>query len=386
MKNILLRKRKLKVGIVLTTLSSLLILYSVSYGNDGSRQAMPETEYAEFLDTAAALTKANYENINSWQGEISIQEDDNYYGEKCRNLQIDADDPASGSNRIRRSVSSSVKFTVDIQNDKLYTALAQPIVKYKALDLDRDIDVKERYSPVISIVTSEEYLSYQPNHTYGYDRKINGKWAGRKAFRQPVRKVNGEQWGHVRDPRKYFFNGNRAIWEELQALSNFITNPATDIPEGKTPQISITTENIDDHTKTHIKGGFYGSPDCTNCENEFVYIIMTLDSSVGFNLVRREVTSKTGKILQTWDITYEKNGDVYLPKTIHFVMFDSSEDKIRFDSQITFTKSILNAPISTETFNYSNLGLKDGDVFIDKILNKGFRYDAATKKLTPVEK
>ena len=46
----------------------------------------------------------------------------------------------------------------------------------------------------------------------------------------------------------------------------------------------------------------------------------------------------------------------------------------------------MNAPIPTETFKYSNLGLKDGDVFIDKILGKEFRYEVATKKLTPVEK
>jgi len=347
---------------------------------------MPESEYAEFLDTAEALTEANYEHISTWQGEISIQEDDYYYGKKCRYLAIDADDPASGSNSICRSVSASSKFAVDIRNDKLYTALIQPIVKYKALDLDRDVDVKERYSPVISIVTSDEYLNYEPSLTYGYDRKINGKWVGRKAFRWPVERVKGEQWGHVRDPRRYFFNGNRAIWEELYALRNFITNPSPDIPEGKAPQISITTENIDGHTRTHIKGGFYGSPDCTNCENEFVYIIMTLDDSVGLNLVRREVTNKTCKTLQTLDITYEKIEDVYVPKTIHYLIFRSSDGKIRFDSQITFTKSILNAPIPTETFNYSNLGLKDGDILSDKIANKEFQYEAATKELKPVEK
>ncbi len=385
MKTDMIQKRTSIFSIVFITLLSLLILYSVSYGNNGQIQPMPESEYAEFLDTAAVLIEANYENISTWQGEMSIKEDDYLYGEMCRNLQIPEDDPAYSSKSIRRSVSASSKFAVDIRINKLYTELI-PVVKFKALDLNRDVDVKERYSPVISIVNSDEYLNYQPNHTYGYEREINGKWVGRKAFRWPVKRVKGEQWGHVRDPRKYFFNGNRAIWEELSALRNHITNPSPDIPEGKAPQISITTENIDGHTKTHIKGGFYGSPDCTGCENSFVYITMTLDSAVDLNLVRREVTRKNGKTLQTLDITYEKIGDVYVPKTIHFIIFSSSDGKIRFDSQITFTKSILNAPIPTETFNYSNLGLKDGDLFIDEILNKEYRYEAATKQLKPVEK
>jgi len=273
-----------------------------------------------------------------------------------------------------------------MQNNRLYTALVLPTVKFKALDLDRDVVVNTRYSPIISIVTSDEYLSYESNHTYGYDPDtvIDGKWVGRKAFRLPVEKVKGEQWGHVRDPRRYFFVGDRAVWEELYALRNFITNPSTDIPEGKAPQISIATEEMGDHTKTHIKAGFYGSADCANCENEFVYIIMTLDSSVGLNLSRREVTDKTGKTLQTFDITYEKISHVYVPKTIHYITFSFPERKKQFDSWITFTKSILNNPIPAEMFTYKNLGLKDGDKFIDKVLDKEYTYKEG--KLIEVEK
>ncbi|HIJ72047.1 MAG TPA: hypothetical protein HPP87_11905 [Planctomycetes bacterium] len=387
MKTILIQKRALIVGTLLTTLFSQLILYSVSYGNNGSIRPMPEAEYAEFLDAAEAFTQANYERISTLQGEISIQEDNYLYGETCRRLQISEDDPAYSSNSIRRRITNSVeKFAVDVRNNKLYTELTFPNVKYKALDLDRDVTVKEKYSSVISIVTSDEYLTYEPGLTYGYEKKTNGKWVGRKAFRWPVKRVKGEQWGHVRDPRKYFFNGHRAIWEELSALRNHITNPSPDIPEGKEPQISITTEEIGENTKFQIKGGFHGSEDCANCENNFVYIIMTLDNSVGLNLVRREVTRKNGETLQTLDITYEKIDDVYVPKTIHYMIFLSSDGKIRFDSQITFTKSVLNAPIPTETFEYTNLGLKDGDIFSDKIANKEFQYEAATKKLKPVEK
>jgi hypothetical protein len=376
MKTILMHKRTSIISAVLTTLFSLLILYSVSYGNSGSIQSMPESEYVDFLDTAAALTKANYEKISSWQGEISIQEDNYLYGETCRLLQIDANDPAARSDSIRRSVSDSVKFATDVRNNKLYTALIRPTIKFKALDLDRDVVVKGRYSPVISIVTSDEYLSYQPNHNYTYDRDtiINGKWVGRKAFRLPVEKVKGEQWGHVRDPRRYFFPDKKPVWEELYKLRNVITNPSTDIPAGKAPQISIAIEEMGDNIKTHIKAGFYGSADCTSCENEFVYIIMTLDSSVGLNLIRREVTDRIGKTLQTLDITYETIGHVYVPKTIHYITFSFPEQKKLFDSQIMFTKSVLNVPIPAETFNHRNLGLKDGDRFIDKILGKKFTY------------
>lgn len=375
MKTIIVYKKATIIGAVLTTLFSLSILHGISYGNSGTITPMPESEYAEFMDNAAALIKANYENISTWQGEISIQEDDYLYGGKWGDLlQIDPNDPVFYSNSIRRSVSASEKFAVDVRNNKLYTERSLPIAKSKALDLGIDF-VRGRYSPAISIVTSDEYLSYEPNRRYGFEAIINGKGAGRAAFRRPVEEARKEQWARVRDPRRYFLSDNKkAVWEDLDALRNFITNPPPDIPAGKAPQISITTEDMGDHTKTHIKGGFYGSPDCTNCDDAFVNIIMTLDSSVGLNMIRREVTDKTGRTLQTLDITYEKIGHVYVPKTVHFIIFSFSEQKIKFDSRITFTKSILNVPIPAETFNHRNLGLKDGDRFSDKILDKEYTY------------
>jgi len=376
MKAIMLYKKATIIGEMLTILFSLSILYDISYGNSGTITQMPESKYAEFLDTATALIKANYEKISTWQGELSVQEDDYLYGGKWGDLlHIDPNDPVFYSNSIRRSVSALEKFAVDVHNNKLYTEWGMSNVKSKALDLDRDFVKEGKYSPAISIVTSDEYLSYEPNIRYGYETIINGKVAGRAAVRQPAEKARKNQWAHVRDPRRYFLADNKkAVWEELQALRNHITNPSPDIPAGKSPQISITTEDMGDHTKTHIKAGFHGSPDCTNCENAFVYIIITLDSSVELNMVRREVTDKEGKTLQTYDIIYEKIGNIYVPKNIHFVIFSNPDLKIHFDSWITFTKSILNKPIPSETFNYKNLGLNDSDRFIDKILNKEYTY------------
>jgi hypothetical protein len=200
-----------------------------------------------------------------------------------------------------------------------------------------------------------------------------------------VESAKGEQWGHVRDPRRYFLADNKkAVWEELYTLCKVITNPSPDIPEGKAPQISIATEDMGNYTKTHIKAGFHGSPDCTNCKNAFIYVNITLDSSIGFNMTRREITNKAGKTLQTLDITYEEIDHIYVPKIVHFVIFGSTDLKKQYDSLITFKKSILNVPIPAEKFNYKKLGLKDGDMFIDKVTNKNYAYNAGN--LVKVEK
>jgi hypothetical protein len=351
-----------------------MFTYSVSFGQ--SLKSIPDSEYIEFLDRAAELMKDNYEKINTWQGEFSIEEDNYYYGEQCRSFNIDANDPAAHSDAICRSISELQEFATDIKNNKLYCSKSMPKYKFKALDLDRDIVLNQLYSPTVSIVTPDEYLSFMPNFNYGYGgKRVNGKWAGRMALRRTLEKAKNEQWSDVRDPRKYFSEGNRMIWEDLEALRNHIANPSPNIPEGKAPQISIMTED----TKIYIKTRFYRSEDCKDCNPNlaFVNINMILDSSVEYNLIHREALDKNNEILKTLDITYESIDGVFVPKTVHYVTFRSSDLKKSFDSKITFTKSMLNLPITAEKFTYKNLGLKDGDVFKDEIKKKEYKFQNA---------
>jgi hypothetical protein len=363
----------------MVTLFFLMFTYSVSFGQ--SLKPVPESEYVGFLDRAAAIMKANYEKINTWQGEFSIEEDNYYYGEQCRSFDIDANDPAARSDALRRSISELQEFATDVKNNKLYCSKSMPQYKFKALDLDRDIVLERLYSPIVSIVTSDEYLSFMPNLNYGYGgKKINGKWSGKMAFRWPLKRAKNEQWSDVRDPRKYFSEGHKMIWEDLDVLRNHIENPSPNIPEGKTPQIRIMTEG----TKTYIKTRFYRSEDCKGCNPnlEFVNINMILDSSMEYNLIHREALSTNNEILQTLDITYESIDGICVPKTVHYVTFRSADLKKSFDSKITFTKSILNVPIPEETFTYKNLGLKDGEKFVDKIADKEYKYQDAN--LVPI--
>jgi len=371
MKTFSIHKRALVISTMLTASFLLLIFHSISYGSNELNPSMEESEYVEFLDTAATLTKANYESIVNWQGEIRIQEDNYYYGEQCRHLPIAEGVQGAGSNCIRRRVTGFEEFVIDMNNNKLYTELV-PTVKYRALDLNQDIVVNERYSPIKSIVTSDEYLSYEPLYMHAFDTLKNGKKFRehtKAAFRMPVEKAKGEQWGNVRDPRKYFSQGARTTSENLYAIRSVVTNDVNSAI-GSHFDISITEEKASDRTKYTIQNRI------RSLIKKDIDIIMTLDSSVGFNLTSRKVVDSSGKTLQTLNFAYEEIKGVYLPKSIHFVIFSPFQQKL-FDSRITFTKSILNVwneSIPTETFTYKNLGLQNGDKFIDKIQDKEYTY------------
>ena len=212
-------------------------------------------------------------------------------------------------------------------------------------------------------------MIYEPDHTYAYEKLIDGKKQAhsRAAFRMPVEKATKEDWGQVRDPRKYFFQGHRTTWDHLYALRSVLTGDVNSVIASHF-HISITEEKASDRTKYNIQTRI-----STPTNKDPINIIMTLDSSVGFNLTSRKVVDRTGRTSQTLDLTYKESNGLYIPKSVHFVIFSPSEQKL-FDSWITFTKSILMVPIPAETFTHRNLGLKDGDKFIDKILGKEHTY------------
>jgi hypothetical protein len=80
------------------------------------------------------------------------------------------------------------------------------------------------------------------------------------------------------------------------------------------------------------------------------------------------------------NLTYEKIGDVFVPKTFHRILLNN-EGKCIFDSQSTLTKSIINELISEKTFTYENLGLQNGVRFVDNI--KRIEYWYENGKLIP---
>ena len=85
----------------------------------------------------------------------------------------------------------------------------------------------------------------------------------------------------------------------------------------------------------------------------------------------------------TWE--YELVNGAYLPKRVvkkHYGL----DGEVALEKENTYVNNKLNQKIPSETFEYTNLKLKDRDIFIDEILNKEYRYKAATKTLEPVRK
>jgi hypothetical protein len=176
--------------------------------------------------------------------------------------------------------------------------------------------------------------------------------------------------GDIRDPRLFFeMEGHKKIWETLLQLRSNINDRIKERIAGY-PHIeisSLTTENgIRYSILTTWKGG-------ENYVRKYMRSLLEVDEAVGFNAIKTEMTTPDGIKIDSKQYMYEKNGDVYLPKTVR-KEFRNSKGEITRTSEITIETTGLNKPLPEDTFTIKNLGVEEDTLVSDNIKKAEFRY------------
>ena len=353
----------------------LFLLFFCSVVNASNKTSMPvsETRYVDIFEMIETQTKANYEKISSWQGKMDILEKDDHYGDNAsKTTFIDQDSPAAKSKHIRRTVAAPVDFACDLIDDKLYSNF-EPQMKYKAVDLNLNAPTIETvgYTRIRSIVTSEEYMHYEPDLRFAPEDSLilSGGVTGKAAYREPPENAKDRFGGNIRDPRRYFnYKENEKIWLTLSNQRNNLVNMGN-VTIASQPHVSIAETDLNGHKQYHISTVYRTSLDD---ENEHVIIQVVVDSSVDYNVISYTAIQR-GITRISVNLTYEKIGDIFVPKTYSKTVLDS-EGKRVFDSQVTLTNSIINEPIPEKTFTYENLGLENDVRFVDTIKKLEYWY------------
>ena len=117
--------------------------------------------------------------------------------------------------------------------------------------------------------------------------------------------------------------------------------------------------------------------------DDYAIITRVFSDEYGLNMKYWKVASGSGQILQEFSWEYELVNGVYLPKKVVEKHYGANGDVTR-EKNSTYINNEVNNEIPAKTFEYTNLHLKDGDIFEDKIANKKYRYKEATKNLEPL--
>jgi len=175
----------------------------------------------------------------------------------------------------------------------------------------------------------------------------------------------------IYDPRQSLRVFGNSLWETFANYSAYIDKHGqSGTLAGYTMKVTVEKCNVGNVKKYKIvlPGVLSGGPE--------IYLSTTLicSSDAGFNVVLCVDTANYNSVLgkRIWD--YGLINGVYLPLQTTRVRFDKQTGNLDTQSTSTFINQKVNKSISDEVFTYKNLGLQDGDKFIDKIQDKEYTY------------
>lgn len=352
---------------------AILVFFTITqeaYSANVKWSPVSEANYADVLELIALRTKANYEEISSWQGRMNISENIHFYGKGAdkRIRAIDTNSIACDSQHICEIANTIAEFTVDIHNGKLYSNI-KPTVRYKAVDLDINIPIKENTSTpkTKTILTPRSSIWHMPDEKF-HSKSQKGP-PGKMVFIESPENDNVK--GFVRDPRIYFNSGgeDKKLWETILQIKSNINERIKERIAGY-PHIEISSLNTENGIKYRILTTWKGGE---NYVTNYIRSLIEVDEAFGFNATMVELTNPDGVKLSSKQYTYEKIGEIYIPKTVKNESRNSKGEPT-FTSEITIETTSTNKPLTEDTFSINNLGVEEDTLVSDNIKKAEFRF------------
>ncbi|MFH1370218.1 MAG: hypothetical protein ABII09_02875 [Planctomycetota bacterium] len=356
---------------IITLLFSLIISHRVIVAEDQQWQPVPEVNYADVLELIAYRAKANYDEISSWQGQMNIFENIHFYGTDAaeKSHGVDTNSIARNSQHICRTDKAIAEFSVDMHNDKLYSSV-EPTTQYNAVDLDQNIppdQYKGRPARTRTILTPESYMWYLTDGKF-HSKSPKGP-SGKMVFIESSQNKNVK--GFVRDPRNFFDSaeGDVKFWDTILRIKSDISDRIGERVEGY-PHIEISSMETESGIKYRILTTWKGGESYVI---KYIRSLIEVDEAVGFNATKVEVTNPDGVKLATKQYTYEKIGEIYIPKTVRKESRNNNGE-LTFTSETTIETASINKPLPEDMFTIKNLGVEEDTLVTDNIKKAEFRY------------
>ena len=362
MKKKILNKTKLCTFVLLT----LLNFVAEGLGNsiENNFQPVPPDQMSGILTMISNETQSNYDKIKTWQGKVDVTIGRIYEGTKAERVfknQINGEGEVP--RKVKRLVETTVEFAVNSEKGLFFDKkFYRSPVRYIDPDSGRVLGTKSIVGSTTTIATPEYRITNVP-FIKRKDVIITRKASKEKrAFKKDCPTCKKD----IFDPRIEAIDG-RAFRGSFLFLINYIEKHGEFSIDGQSLRIEKHVAGTTTEYRLEI-------PSPQTSPGEFVFTTMIFNSDKGFNISLSETRTADGKLYNkvTWE--YEAINGVYLPASTMIQIFKGENAVLDNERECIYTNLKLNQAIPEETFTYKNLGLENGDKFIDKILNKEYTY------------
>jgi len=351
-----------KITLVIT---SLLVFAALVYGEPNDFKPVSSNDVNDVLNMIAAHIQDNYYRINTWEGEI---ENTTYlwrHGQSAeRAFREYMDNNEQAPEEIKQTLKGNHFFLVDSKKDNLLIRSA-PVGKITLLDIktNRSYDSGLQRSEGTVITTPDYQIKCDPYRLHHVSKETIQRMATKKPVSGNIVVVMGES-----DPRIALKGRGLPVWFLLESMAKKGLGR-----EGYSIKLEEKVNNGLVDYRLEIPGIDNGTA--------VGFFSMLFSGSKGFLVTDYELRDKAGNLQAKETTDFTLIDGIYLPARIHYAVYEAN-GKMKEDRTQVFKNMRVNKTIPEDSFTYKNLGLKDGDLFDNKIEGKKYKYQDAN--LVPI--
>jgi hypothetical protein len=335
-------------------------------------QKVEPNKVPDELAMLVSITWSNYEKIKTWQGKISFESTYFYEDKYAADLvKQDTGITIKEPNEIAAISKGTKEFNIDLEKNLSFRSMNRPN-PMEYIDLDTGLN----YTPISKsyemkeIVANEYEIESSP-----YTKKKDGTiltWLAEKRLRNPAQTDFDES-----DPR-YCFSIGKTPWVLLSMMSEGVRryNKDPNGAGGNMPNMAFSNVILE---KAQTEKGAIYRVQIKKSLFEWKYVF---EEKNGFNPTHIEVKNDKGIKISEGTTYWIKIQDIFLPAEQQVFQYDGVDGRLRRQAKSTFSDMQVNMVLPENTFSLSNLGLKNGDKFVDKIAGKEYKYQDA--ELVPI--
>lgn len=387
------------IAVMFATTCELSSSVALAQGNmtdsvEGSQlqtfERLTEEASLEALELLSKKIRSNYEQLRTWSGKYQIQDKQRVTAPEIYK-DIFLTEPTYPL--LRRDY-GELTFDIDLPANKVAVDLKLKPPEFNETASGNDVPVRILNAPdggptsmanpqtgsgtghgldgngffQQSIVSANEFLSFEPHLQYGdFEGSKAMKIVGRAAFRNPVEKAKGQEWGVIPDPRGFFGDGSR-YFEEIDRLIKAWTFPESKDYTAKQRQEMRDTIQVfrSKGDAPHYYKVVFAPP--VTAGKKTLEIGRTYSERDGFNpTLAWQGESGTNGIpgLQT-TLGYRVESGVHIPVSV-VRLSTADKESIKFHRVLKLLETRVNQPIEAAKFTIDRFGLKEGERLVDRI-------------------
>ncbi|MDD5063665.1 MAG: hypothetical protein PHQ35_02750 [Phycisphaerae bacterium] len=357
-----------KCFLIVLSFAMTCVLNGLSNADDTDFKTVDSNKIPRILSMLASTTQANFEKIHTWQGELDCSRYYVFKGDIAKEtFETSTDANGSCPNEVAEITENRIVFKCDLDKGLWHVKRSREAPsRYIDPATNKDLGTKSLPSSSSEITTKEYQYNAQPD---AYNR--NDEVARRKAVKT---KIDGSLY-QGRQPNylpRYIFDIDSQAWNGYPKDANIIEEKGKYVISGL--EMKAEQRILSGDLQYRIYEPFE-----TNAFNiKKGWFINTFSEKAGFNIIDREMMTADGKLMLRKSTEYQKVNGVYVPIRYTKDRYDFNSDfSLREHEEGVFKNIFINDTILEETFTYKNLGLQNGDKFIDEIAGKECKYQDA---------